>query len=98
MHHIHLAQIESSIIEKAYALTSIGGQYGNQKPTDFICLVLKLLQIQPRDEIVFKYITGLTESENNKQVPYVFMTFSGSEVCFFSALILTVVIVCCAIC
>ncbi|KAG0345132.1 hypothetical protein BG005_001445 [Podila minutissima] len=70
---------ESSIIEKAYALTSIGGQYGNQKPTDFICLVLKLLQIQPRDEIVFKYITGLTESENNKQVPYVFMTFSGSE-------------------
>ncbi|KAG0022212.1 hypothetical protein BGZ81_008625 [Podila clonocystis] len=57
---------ESSIIEKAYALTSIGGQYGNQKPTDFICLVLKLLQIQPRDEIVFKYITGLTESENNK--------------------------------
>ncbi|KAG0317320.1 hypothetical protein BG000_004579 [Podila horticola] len=57
---------ESSIIEKAYELTSIGGQYGNQKPTDFICLVLKLLQIQPRDEIVFKYITGLTESENNK--------------------------------
>ncbi|KAF9204072.1 hypothetical protein BGZ59_001273 [Podila verticillata] len=57
---------ESSIIEKAYALTSIGGQYGNQKPTDFICLVLKLLQIQPRDEIVVKYITGLTESENNK--------------------------------
>ncbi|KAG0090315.1 hypothetical protein BGZ92_003215 [Podila epicladia] len=70
---------ESSIIEKAYALTSIGGQYGNQKPTDFICLVLKLLQIQPRDEIVFKYITGLTESENNKQVPYAFIVFSGSQ-------------------
>ncbi|KAG0080370.1 hypothetical protein BGZ93_002958, partial [Podila epicladia] len=69
----------SSIIEKAYALTSIGGQYGNQKPTDFICLVLKLLQIQPRDEIVFKYITGLTESENNKQVPYAFIVFSGSQ-------------------
>ncbi|KAG0344014.1 hypothetical protein BG004_004821 [Podila humilis] len=57
---------ESSIIEKAYTLTSIGGQYGNQKPTEFICLVLKLLQLQPRDEIVIKYITGLTESENNK--------------------------------
>ncbi|KAF9354277.1 hypothetical protein BGX26_007907 [Mortierella sp. AD094] len=57
---------ESTIIEKAYELTYIGGQYGIQKPTEFICLVLKLLQIQPREEIVIKYITGLTESENNK--------------------------------
>ena len=57
---------ESSIIEKAYQLTYIGGQYGVQKPTEFICLVLKLLQLQPREEIVIKYITGLDESENNK--------------------------------
>ncbi|KAF9193427.1 hypothetical protein BGZ50_007499 [Haplosporangium sp. Z 11] len=59
---------ESSIIEKAYELTYIGGQYGVQKPTEFICLVLKLLQIQPREEIVIKYIKGLSESENNKYV------------------------------
>ncbi|KAF8939033.1 hypothetical protein BGZ58_010874 [Dissophora ornata] len=57
---------ESTIIEKAYALTYIGGQYGVQKPTDFICLALKMLQIQPREEIVIKYITGLTETDNNK--------------------------------
>ncbi|KAF9416774.1 hypothetical protein BGZ94_010120 [Podila epigama] len=57
---------ESTIIEKAYGLNAIGGQYGIQKPTDFICLVLKLLQLQPREEIVFKYITGLSESDNNK--------------------------------
>ncbi|KAG0074829.1 hypothetical protein BGZ90_010422 [Linnemannia elongata] len=57
---------ESSIIEKAYELTSIGGQYGVQKPTEFICLVLKLLQLQPREEIVIKYITGLTENDSNK--------------------------------
>ncbi|KAF9162621.1 hypothetical protein BGX21_010911 [Mortierella sp. AD011] len=57
---------ESTIIEKAYELTYIGGQYGIQKPTEFICLVLKLLQIQPREEIVIKYITGLNESDNNK--------------------------------
>ncbi|KAF9110463.1 hypothetical protein BGX27_006310 [Mortierella sp. AM989] len=57
---------ESSIIEKAYELTYIGGQYGIQKPTEFICLVLKLLQIQPREEIVIKYISGLTETDNNK--------------------------------
>ena len=56
--------LESSIIKKAYELTYIGGQYGVQKPTEFMCL--KLLQIQPREEIVIKYITGLTESENNK--------------------------------
>jgi len=59
-------EIESTIIEKAYELTYIGGQYGVQKPTDFMCLVLKLLQLQPREQIVIKYITGLTESENNK--------------------------------
>lgn len=57
---------ESTIIEKAYKLTYIGGQYGVQKPTDFICLVLKLLQLQPREEIVIKYITGLSETDNNK--------------------------------
>ncbi|KAG9066774.1 hypothetical protein KI688_012685 [Linnemannia hyalina] len=57
---------ESSIIEKAYELNSIGGQYGIQKPTEFICLVLKLLQLQPREEIVIKYITGLTENDSNK--------------------------------
>ncbi|KAF9908845.1 hypothetical protein EC991_009364 [Linnemannia zychae] len=57
---------ESSIIEKAYELNAIGGQYGVQKPTEFICLVLKLLQLQPREEIVIKYITGLTETDNNK--------------------------------
>jgi pre-mRNA-splicing factor 38A len=58
--------VESSIIEKAYELNAIGGQYGVQKPTEFICLVLKLLQLQPREEIVIKYITGLTETDNNK--------------------------------
>jgi pre-mRNA-splicing factor 38A len=57
---------ESTIIEKAYNLTYIGGQYGVQKPTDFICLVLKLLQLQPREEIVIKYLTGLSETDNNK--------------------------------
>ncbi|KAF9928206.1 hypothetical protein FBU30_002549 [Linnemannia zychae] len=57
---------ESTIIEKAYELSSIGGQYGVQKPTEFICLVLKLLQLQPREEIVIKYITGLSETDNNK--------------------------------
>ena len=49
----------------ASQLTAIGGVFGgNAKPTRFLCLILKLLQIQPDDEIVdelikndsFKYI------------------------------------------
>ncbi|KAI9102461.1 PRP38 family-domain-containing protein, partial [Phlyctochytrium arcticum] len=45
-----------TIIDKAASLNSIGGQYGNQKPTEFLCLALKLLQLQPEKEIVRLYI------------------------------------------
>jgi pre-mRNA-splicing factor 38A len=45
-----------SLIDKAIALKSIGGVYGNQKPTEFICLLLKLLQIQPEKEILVEYL------------------------------------------
>ncbi|KAG0224796.1 Pre-mRNA-splicing factor 38A [Actinomortierella wolfii] len=55
---------ESTIVEKAFNLTYIGGQYGTQKPTEFICLVLKLLQLQPSEDIVIKYITGLSEDDD----------------------------------
>lgn len=37
-------------------MQSIGGVYGNQKPTEFICLLLKLLQIQPEKEILVEYL------------------------------------------
>ena len=30
--------------------------YSNQKPTEFICLLLKLLQIQPEKEILIEYL------------------------------------------
>ncbi len=30
--------------------------YGNQKPTEFLCLLLKLLQIQPEKEILLEYL------------------------------------------
>ncbi|TPX30984.1 hypothetical protein SeMB42_g07833 [Synchytrium endobioticum] len=45
-----------SLIDKALELNCIGGQYGNQKPTEFLCLALKLLQLQPEKEIVVEYI------------------------------------------
>ncbi|KAF5386596.1 hypothetical protein D9615_001727 [Tricholomella constricta] len=45
-----------SLIDKAIETRYIGGVYGNQRPTQFICLVLKLLQIQPEKEILVEYL------------------------------------------
>ncbi|PCH38299.1 PRP38-domain-containing protein [Wolfiporia cocos MD-104 SS10] len=70
-----------SLIDKAIELKCIGGVYGNQKPTEFLCLLLKLLQIQPEKEILleylqadeFKYLRALA-------VMYIRMTFRSVEV------------------
>ena len=38
-------------------LDHVGGTFGgNVKPTPFLCLVLKMLQIQPEKEIVVEFI------------------------------------------
>ena len=37
-------------------LQFVGGVYGNIRPTEFLCLTLKLLQIQPEKEIILEYI------------------------------------------
>ncbi|KAI0928211.1 hypothetical protein AcW1_005526 [Taiwanofungus camphoratus] len=70
-----------SLIDKAIELRCIGGVYGNQKPTEFLCLLLKLLQIQPEKEILleylqadeFKYLRALA-------IMYIRMTFRAVEV------------------
>ena len=58
----------SDVATKAVELKTIGGSYGaNNKPTRFLCLTLKLLQIQPEEGIVeeflmnedFKYVRAL---------------------------------------
>lgn len=56
----------ADVAEKAaLQLQAIGGSYGgNAKPTRFLCLVLKMLQIQPDDEIVYELI-------NNENFKYV---------------------------
>ena len=62
-------------------MTFIGGTYGQQKPTPFLCLMLKLLQLLPPREIVleylhqqeFKYLTALAAF-------YVRLTFSSVDV------------------
>jgi len=45
-----------SIIDKAIDLQAIGGVHDRQIPTSFICLTLKLLQLQPEKEILFEYL------------------------------------------
>ncbi|KAI4172470.1 MAG: hypothetical protein LQ343_003560 [Gyalolechia ehrenbergii] len=71
----------ATICDKASQLTYIGGTYGQQKPTPFLCLLFKLLQLLPEKEIVllylrqkeFKYLTALAAF-------YVRLTFEGKEV------------------
>ncbi len=41
-----------TLIDRGVELKALGGAYSNQKPTDFICLVLKLLQLDPDKDIV----------------------------------------------
>lgn len=38
-------------------LRYVGGHYGgNVKPTPFLCLILKMLQIQPDKDIIIEFI------------------------------------------
>ena len=53
---LKIYRIAETLIDKTIELQSIGGVYGNQKPTEFICLLLKLLQIQPEKEILVEYL------------------------------------------
>lgn len=47
----------ATIIDKAVALKYIAGTYGgNNKPSKFMCLLLKMLQLQPDHDIVLEFI------------------------------------------
>lgn len=53
-------------------MRTIGGVYGgNQKPTDFLCLLLKLLQIQPEKEILLEYL----QADEFKYVSFIYKLF-----------------------
>ena len=44
-------------MDRAMELDHLGGVFGgNVKPTPFICLILKMLQIQPSKDIVIEFI------------------------------------------
>lgn len=46
----------ASLIDKAIQMKEVGGVYANQRPTQFMCLTLKLLQLQPEKEILVEYL------------------------------------------
>jgi pre-mRNA-splicing factor 38A len=46
-----------TLVDKAMEIDHLGGTFGgNRKPTPFICLVMKMLQIQPEKDIVVEFI------------------------------------------
>jgi len=45
-----------SVIDRALELHYVGGTYANTRPTEFLCLALKLLQLQPEKEIILEYM------------------------------------------
>lgn len=67
------------LVDRAMELRFIGGVYGgNIKPTPFLCLTLKMLQIQPEKDIVVEFI-------KNEEFKYVralgayYMRLTGSS-------------------
>ena len=50
-------RLAALMVDKAMELRYIGGVFGgNVKPTPFLCLILKMLQIQPEKDIVVEFI------------------------------------------
>ena len=45
------------LVDRAMDLDHVGGVVGgNIKPTPFLCLILKMLQIQPSKDIIIEFI------------------------------------------
>ena len=53
MRRIEVAAIAATLVDKAMLLDHVGGVYGGtRRPARFMCLLLKMLQIQPEMDIV----------------------------------------------
>ncbi|KAK9471149.1 PRP38 family-domain-containing protein [Dipodascopsis tothii] len=48
----------ATLCDRAAELTYIGGQYGQQKPTPFLCLSFKIIELQPEREIILEYLAA----------------------------------------
>lgn len=75
----------ATLLDRAVELTYIGGQYSNQKPTPFLCLVFKLLQLHPQREIVLEYLND-TEFKYLRAVAALYIRLTWSAVDIFKTL------------
>ena len=67
------------LVDKAMELRFIGGVYGgNVKPTPFLCLILKMLQIQPEKDIIVEFIKN-EEFKYVRALGALYMRLTGSS-------------------
>lgn len=70
-------------------LEYLGGTYGgNRKPTPFMCLVMKMLQIQPEKEIVIEFI----KNEDYKYFHFFIFLYSLYRLLFHNFLFLQILV------
>ncbi|KAE8769503.1 pre-mRNA processing factor [Hordeum vulgare] len=57
MDEVRTTVMAETLVDKAMELDHTGGTHcGNRRPTPFLCLALKMLQIQPDKEIIVEFI------------------------------------------
>ncbi|XP_046750316.1 pre-mRNA-splicing factor 38 [Diprion similis] len=68
------------LVDKAMELKYIGGVFGgNVKPTPFLCLILKMLQIQPEKDIIVEFIKN-EEFKYVRALGALYMRLTGTSV------------------
>lgn len=68
------------LVDKAMELKFVGGVYGgNTKVSPFLCLILKMLQIQPEKDIVVEFITQ-TDYKYVRALGAMYMRLTGTSI------------------
>ncbi|NXI03599.1 PR38A factor, partial [Pachycephala philippinensis] len=68
------------VVDKAMELKYMGGVYGgNIRPTPFLCLTLKLLQIQPEKDIIVEFIKN-EEFKYVRMLGALYMRLTGTAI------------------
>jgi pre-mRNA-splicing factor 38A len=75
-----LIRTAETLVDKAMALDHVGGVFGgNYKPSKFLCLVLKMLQIQPDKDIVVEFIKN-EDFKYVRAIGALYMRLVGSSI------------------